>query len=132
MDILDSSLYSDLFWMFFSIISSILMLWISIVLRVQKSGASRALLAFAILDVPCSLLNSVYWYVWPMGFLMNSGADAFSDPGPLSHVDTVATNLSTLFYLAWMVTLLFVGFRFRLDQKRLQETQRILEQKING
>lgn len=131
MNLLDSSLYSDLFWLFFSIATGLLMLWISITFRSQHSGASRALLVFAILDLPCSLFTSIYWNLWPMGTVLSSAQPFADPPGVLEMLDTVVSNLSTLLFIAWLVALLFVGFRFRQEQKRLSEMQTILEQKIN-
>jgi len=123
----DIPVFTDLFWLFFSITTGILMLWIAIALKHLRTGASRALLISASLDLPCSILSSLYWNIWPMGGWLDTGDDY---PSAIDHAETIVSNLSTLLFLIWMVSLLFVALRGRQEFRRIRELQQILEQKI--
>lgn len=122
-------IFSDLFWLFFMLTTSILMLWIAISVRWMNTGASRALLISAALDLPCSLFNSFYWNVWPYGF---AGAMTADTNDPFENIEPITSSLSNLLFMSWMVALLIVAFRWRKEQSRVRELQQILEQKIRS
>lgn len=133
MDFLDSSTFENLFWLFFSISTSVLMLWSAIVFRHQRSIGSRCMLVGAALELPLSLFNSFYWYVWPYGFIEEAdwGDDsAFGSETFLDQLETWTSHASSLFYVLWMVGLLFVAFRYRAEKQHARVQQNIAESTV--
>lgn len=114
---------SEIFWLFYSVATGVLMIWIAACFQTVPGIASRTMLIVAIADFPVSLVSNLYWTSLSFGFYDG-------DNSTFDTVDTAASNLDTLLFAIWMIALLFVGFRMRQEHRRLKELQTIAEQQI--
>ncbi|MGB1130136.1 MAG: hypothetical protein ACPG4K_08795 [Haloferula sp.] len=121
----DFPIASDLFWLFYNLGTGVIMIWIGLVFRSIPCPASRAVLISAIVDFPLSFLSNLYWSTMGWGF-------HHGDNARLETLDTIISNLDTLMFSVWIISVLFVGFRMRQEHNRLKELQAIANQRIES
>ncbi len=119
----------NLFWLFFGVATSILMLWSALLFRHLGTAGARCMLIGAALELPCSLIENVYWNVWPFGILQDAGWMNHDSSSLHAALETGSSSIGYagyLFFLLWMVGLLFVGLHSRARYKQ-QQIHRTLE-----
>ncbi|BCX50061.1 hypothetical protein HAHE_39690 [Haloferula helveola] len=132
---MDSILSEGLLWFFLGTASSVLRVWISILFRAQRSSGSRLMLLASIIELPASLVSNTFWYIWPFGIFSGSGwanYDPFSTDTLQYKVSEIASYVSGLALLLWLVGILLVALRYKQDLRRTRELQQVLESSIGS